>query len=76
MNVWPNPATDYLNVKIGDQLLSGLAYVTVIGIQGRELIKVPYSERIDISSLDEGIFIIMISVNGRSIGYNRFIKTR
>jgi len=76
VDVWPNPATDYLNVKIGDQLLSGLAYVTVIDIQGRELIKVPYSERIDISSLDEGIFIIMISMNGKSIGYNRFIKTR
>jgi hypothetical protein len=45
-------------------------------LYGRELIKVPFTERIDISSLHEGIYIILTSLNGRPIGYNRLIKTR
>jgi len=76
ISVWPNPATDYVNVDPGELQLSGLSYITVIDLSGRELIKVPFSERIDISSLHEGIYIIITSLNGRPVGYNRLIKTR
>jgi Secretion system C-terminal sorting domain len=76
ISVWPNPAGDYINLNPGELQLSGLSYITVIDIYGRELIKVPFSERIDISSLHEGIYIIITSFNGRPVGYNRLIKTR
>ena len=64
MNIWPNPATDYINIDPGELQLSGSAYITIIDLNGRELIKVPYSERIDISSLHDGMYFIIISMNG------------
>lgn len=76
ISVWPNPANDYININPGELRLSGLSYITVIDLYGRELIKVPFSERIDISRLHEGIYILITSLNGRPLGYNRFIKTK
>jgi hypothetical protein len=76
INIWPNPATDYLNVNIGELQLSGSSYVSVLDMYGRVLIKVPFSERIDISSLHDGIYTLITSINGRPVSYNRFIKTR
>jgi hypothetical protein len=76
VNIWPNPATDYFYVNSGDLQLSGLTYISVLDIYGRELIKVPLSERIDISSLQEGMYIIVTRMNGIPVGYNRLIKTR
>ncbi len=76
INVWPNPVTDYINIDAGNQLLSGLSYISIIDLNGRELIKVPFSEQIDVSTLNKGIFIIIATLNGKPIGYNRFVKTR
>jgi hypothetical protein len=75
-NVWPNPAIDFINISPGEQQLSGLTYISISDIYGRELIKVPFIERLNISSLQNGIYIITTSLKGRTIGYNKFIKTR
>jgi len=76
LSIWPNPATDYINVDPGELQLSGLSYITVMDIYGRELIKIPFSNQIDISSLHEGIYIIQTRINGRTLSSNRLIKTR
>ncbi|MEI6047488.1 MAG: T9SS type A sorting domain-containing protein [Bacteroidota bacterium] len=76
ISVWPNPATDYLNVKTGELQLSGSTYISVFDLYGRELIREPLSEKIDISTLHEGIYIIITSTNGKRVGYNRLLKTR
>jgi hypothetical protein len=74
--IWPNPATDIINIDPGERKLSGLSYIIVNDLYGREIIKVPFSEQIDISSLHEGIYFIQIRMNGRTLSYNRLIKTR
>jgi hypothetical protein len=76
ISIWPNPATDYLNINPGELHLSELSFITIKDLNGRELIKVPFSDRIDISSLHEGIYIIITTLNGRQLGFNRLIKTR
>jgi len=76
ISVWPNPATDFLNVSCSDPLLSGSLYLTVMDMSGRQLMKVPFNERIDISSLHEGIYIIITSIKGKPISFDRIIKTR
>ena len=76
ITVWPNPATDYLNFSSNELQLSGKLNITIVDISGRELIRLPYTERIDISSLSKGIYFITTSMNGVPVGYNRFIKTR
>jgi hypothetical protein len=72
---WPNPATDYINLEFNDLALSGSALVSIIDLQGRELINVPYSDRIDISSLKAGLYTVIIISDRKRIGYFRIIKT-
>ena len=76
IKIWPNPATDYLTVDVGIQPISGSAYVSILDLSGRELMKVPLRERIDISSLHEGMYIVITTFNGKPTGYNRLIKSK
>lgn len=76
MSFWPNPATDYINIKTGEPQLYEAAYISITDLNGRELIKIPFSERVEISSLHEGIYFLLITMNGRTVGYNRLIKIR
>jgi hypothetical protein len=76
ISIWPNPASDVINLDPGELKLSGISFLTIMDLSGKELIKVPFREQIDISSLHKGIYIIITSINGRPIGYNRLIKTK
>jgi hypothetical protein len=76
IRIWPNPAQDYIRIDAGDFALSGLLYITITDLSGKIVIKEPYSERIDISSLHEGMYIIITSLKEKVVGYNRLIKTR
>lgn len=76
ITVWPNPATNFINISGGGLQLSGDSNVTIFDLLGRQLIRTGYAERIDISSLPHGIYIVITSLNGRQVGYNRIIKTR
>jgi hypothetical protein len=72
----PNPAHEFIIIDNEEMTLSGKTCISFVDLQGREVLKVPLSERIDISPLHEGMYIIVASRNGRPYGYNRLIKTR
>jgi hypothetical protein len=74
--IWPNPASDVINLEAEDLALSPKAYISIIDLQGRQVMKIPYSERIDISSLRAGFYTVIASVNGRPAGYLKLIKNR
>jgi hypothetical protein len=76
IRIWPNPASDFINIDLGEFQVKGSAIVTIIDITGRKTLEVPYNEHIDISSLGEGVFFLSIRINNRTVGVNRFIKTR
>jgi len=76
IKIWPNPAADYITIDPGEEPVSGLAYISVTDLSGRELIRVPFSEQLDISALRNGIYIVITSLNGKTVGYNRLIKSR
>jgi Secretion system C-terminal sorting domain len=76
MNIWPNPASDYINIDAGDLQMSGPSFITITDLNGRELIRVLFNNKVDISSLKDGIYFLVINVNGSPAGYNRFIKSR
>jgi hypothetical protein len=76
MNLWPNPAKEYINIDPGDLQLSGIAEITITNLNGNRLLRIPFVEKVDISSLHEGMYFLVVSINGRTIGYNRIIKTR
>jgi len=74
--LWPNPATGFINLESRELTLSQSAFVTVIDLYGREVLKVKYSERINVSSLKPGIYTLFISVNGKRAGYQRLVISR
>ena len=76
LNFWPNPAKEYINIDTGDSQLNGSAYIKITDLSGHDLINIPYSERVDISSLHDGMYIVVITINGMPVSYNRLIKTR
>lgn len=75
IKIWPNPANQFINIDAGDQSFAGSAFVSIIDMSGRELIKVPYSEQVNISSLHKGVYILVITLNGKPLSYTRVIKT-
>jgi hypothetical protein len=76
LNIWPNPAKDYININPGELQLYGSAHISINDLNGRELINVPFNERVDISSLHDGMYFVIISINGIRVAYNRIIKSR
>jgi hypothetical protein len=73
--IWPNPATDFINLD-GDLLLSGSASVAIIDLFGREMMRVQYTERIDISTLKQGLYTVIVLSNGRRTAYSRLVITK
>jgi hypothetical protein len=73
---WPNPAKDYITIEnTGDEILNN-PVVVVTDLQGRELIRTLNTEKIDISSLSPGIYILVKYSGGRPSGFGRLIKSR
>lgn len=75
--LWPNPASDYINIE-ADEIIYNRSgtFIRFIDLHGRELLKVPLRERVDISSLKEGIYIVIITTDGRPTVFSRLVKTR
>ncbi len=74
--IWPNPASEYINLNCSDLALSRSAFISIVDMQGRELMKVPYSERIDISRIRPGIYTVITLSKGRRTGYFRLVITK
>ena len=74
LHFWPNPAKDCITIDQESIPVSGLNYISITDIQGRELIKAPCTGNIDLSSLHEGIYIVIMSNNGRPVAYSRLVK--
>ncbi len=71
---WPNPSSDYITIDPESVPVSGLTYISIADMQGRILIKVPYTGRVDISHLHDGIYLLIMSRNGMQMRYSRLIK--
>jgi hypothetical protein len=75
LHFWPNPVSDFITIDPESVPVSGLTYISIADLQGRVLIKVPYTGRVDISSIHDGIYILVLSQNGRQLKYSRLVKT-
>jgi hypothetical protein len=77
LRLWPNPATDHINIDCGDLHLTGVLFISIIDMQGREILKVPFSEQqIDVSSLKPGIYTAIATSDGRKIKFIRLVITK
>jgi len=76
LKIWPNPAQNYINLDAGDLLLTSSPTISIFDIRGREVMKISFSEQIDVSPLADGIYYIVLNFKGKQIRHNRFIKVR
>jgi hypothetical protein len=74
--IWPNPASDYINLESSEYEDAGSAIVSITDLWARELIKVPLSERIDVSQLVPGIYTLIISSEKRRLTFFRLVITK
>jgi hypothetical protein len=76
IKIWPNPATQYINVSAGFEFeLPGYS-INVFDISGTRWINQEPSSSIDISQLPKGVYLLEITYHNRRVGYNKFIKIR
>jgi hypothetical protein len=76
LKIWPNPSSGYINIEAEDLILRGDASVSFIDISGKTVKKCILENRIDISSLPAGAYIMVIGSGDRRAGYGRLIKVK
>jgi hypothetical protein len=77
LKIWPNPVSSFINIDAGDLLLASPApTISIYDISGREIMTGIFSEQYDVSHLPDGIYLLVVNINGRQAGHCRFIKTR
>lgn len=76
LQIWPNPARDHITISLVERPYTSDTFISVIDISGHEVMRVPYSEVIDISRLRQGMYIVITHINGRRTGIKRFVKSR
>jgi hypothetical protein len=77
LKIWPNPANSLLNIDAGELLLSSSALtISIYDISGREIMTGKFKEQMDVSRLPNGIYLLVVKINGKLAGHSRFIKTR
>lgn len=72
----PNPAVNHI-IFDHDNLSDPEMYeVYIFDIQGRRIMQFPLPDKIDISSLHAGMYIVTLKCKGQFIGFNRLIKIK
>ena len=59
VNIFPNPANDYLNIQLENANFTNLSY-TIFDLSGRTIQQGNLTETIDIQTLNNGFYIIKI----------------
>ncbi|HAM10388.1 MAG: hypothetical protein A2X04_05115 [Bacteroidetes bacterium GWF2_41_9] len=72
----PNPASNYITVITEGMTYPESSRITILDLNGRELMNCRNEGEINISSLRVGIYIVIISTAGKPTGYSRLIKVR
>ncbi len=75
LHIWPNPASLILNIEIREsEYKPGDCTLDIFDSSGRLIISREYTETIDVSALQPGIYFIKARSGSSDLGYNRFIK--
>jgi len=78
LKIYPNPATNILNLYFKNKLLTDISQINIYSGLGNEL-ELPFPDingnqvQLDISSLPQGVYFINVSING-TIERSKFVK--
>ncbi len=73
MTVYPNPAGDWINVKLLSQIDAEVVTYSVIATNGAKLVTTK-SNRVQVADLPSGLYFIALELNGKIVSRQRFIK--
>ncbi len=77
ISCWPNPVTDILKCKLHSSLLPEECLLSIIDLNGKELLKIKPAENdveIPVSKLPDGIYYLMLLKNNRLLASAKIIK--
>jgi hypothetical protein len=75
LTIWPNPANDFIFVDTEGILFTDKLTISIFDMQGRRIKTENYAQKINVSSLKEGVYIVVLYNNSKPLKINRFIKT-
>ncbi len=75
IRMWPNPVSSVLNFSRSGGQVTDSWIITFTDMSGREIMEVPFSEQVDVSSLRMGMYIVTVSSKGNRRLTGRIIKT-
>jgi hypothetical protein len=72
VSVFPNPASDFLNIKMGNKF-GGTSSIVISTTEGKEVLRKEFDkqtfvvkDKIDLSALPQGIYLITFDFNGKT----------
>lgn len=71
--VFPNPVSNTLNISMQQKEFDKLE-IEITNTLGQAVLKLPYSNQIDVSKLSQGFYNLKIISKGDQIYYSKFIK--
>jgi len=76
LKIWPNPTTGSLNIDPGDIGIYPDLTIKIIDLNGTIIGNYKYINQLDVSSLPDGIYGIILTNKGNHLMIGRFIKIR
>lgn len=78
IKIWPNPASEYIYISIGNQPLVSDIGITITDLAGRIILKSNYynSDRLDVSALPAGIYFVSAWAKSKILGTTRLVISR
>ncbi len=74
IRIWPNPVKDIINIDMSAFNTVREPEITIYSSDGRKIMTTGRTDRINISSLPQGIYIIVVKTGSHILGYNKFIR--
>jgi ELWxxDGT repeat protein len=71
LNVYPNPASEILNIELDGGSLTKIVIYTIFG---KEILSVASGQNIDVSNLNQGQYLIEITVDNKTKLVSKFSK--
>ena len=73
LDIFPNPADDYLTISLPESLKKEVNQVTISDLSGKQIKILEFQERLDVSTLQRGLYLIHFELDGENIN-RRFLK--
>lgn len=73
LKIYPNPVQEYISISLPTGLQKEISKITVNDLSGRQIQEYAYEDKLDVSALDAGLYILHFELDGEKVS-RRFLK--